>query len=62
MLNIIKYDWLGKNFRFYICFGANAFYMSWKSFKSGNTVNTEYLNCIRNPESQIPNWSECNNI
>ena len=33
--------------------------MSWKSFKSGNTVNPEYLNRIPNPESRIPNWSEC---
>ena len=35
------------------------FYMSWKSFKSGNAVNTEYLNRIPNPESRIPNWGEC---
>ena len=27
-----------------------CFYMSWKSFKSGNTVNTEYLNRISNTE------------
>ena len=27
------------------------FYISWKSFKSGNTVNTEYINRIPNPES-----------
>ena len=41
--------------------------MSWKSFRSGNTVKTEYLNRIPNPEyltganpkSRIPNWSEC---
>ena len=33
--------------------------MSSKSFKSGNTVNTKYLNRIPNPESRIPNWSEC---
>ena len=26
------------------------FYISWKSFKSGNTVNTAYLNRIPNPE------------
>ena len=32
--------------------------MSWIFFKSGNTVNTEYLNRIPNPESQIPNRSE----
>ena len=34
------------------------FYMSRKSFKSGNTVNTDYLNRIPNPESRITNWSE----
>ena len=34
-------------------------YMSWKSFKSGNTANTEYLNRIPNPQSRILNWSEC---
>ena len=27
-----------------------CFYISWKNFKSGNTVNTEYLNRIANPE------------
>ena len=33
--------------------------MSWKIFKSGSTVNTEYLNPIPNPESRKPNSGEC---
>ena len=36
-----------------------CFYMSGNSFKSGNTVNTEYLNRIPNPVSRICNWSKC---
>ena len=36
-----------------------CFYISWKSFKYGNIGNTQYLNRIPNPESRIPNWSEC---
>ena len=54
-----KYDWLGQNFPFSFCFNALCFFISWKSFKSGNTVNTDYLNRIPNPKSRIPNWSEC---
>ena len=34
-------------FLFWCCY---AFYISWKYFKSGNTVNTKYLNRIPNPE------------
>ena len=56
MLNMIA---LSGIFLFIFVLMLLCFYISWKSFKSGNTVNIEYLNRIPNPESRIPNWSEC---
>ena len=47
MLNMIA---LGGMFLFIFVLMFLCFYISWKSFKSGNTVNTEYLNRIPNPE------------
>ena len=44
-----KYGWLEQNFPFFFLLMLLRFYISWKSFKSGNTVNTEYLNRIPNP-------------
>ena len=41
MLNMIA---LGGMFLFVFVLMFLCFYISWKSFKSGNTVNTEYLN------------------
>ena len=41
MLNMIA---LGGMFLFIFVLMFLCFYISWKSFKSGNTVNTEYLN------------------
>ena len=40
----------GRNFLFFFVLMLLFFYIFWKSFKSGNTVNTEYLNRILNPE------------
>ena len=47
MLNVIGW---GKIVVFVFFSVLVFFYMPWKSFKSGNTVNTEYLNQIPNPE------------
>ena len=47
MLNMIA---LGGMFLFIFVLMFLCFYISLKSFKSGNTVNTEYLNRIPNPE------------
>ena len=54
-----RYDWLGWNFPFCICFGVIMFFYLLEILKSGNTVITEYLNWTLNPESRITNWSEC---
>ena len=40
----------GRIFLFAFVLVLLCFYISWKYFKSGNTVNTEYLNRIPNPE------------
>ena len=50
----------GSIFLFIFVLELFGFYISWKSFKSGNNVNTVYLNRIPNPESRIPNWRERN--
>ena len=49
----------GRMFLFVFFLVLLCFYISWKSDKFGNTVNTEYLNRIPSPESGIPDWSEC---
>ena len=40
----------GRIFLFVFVLMLLFFYIFWKSFKSGNSVNTEYLNRILNPE------------
>ena len=50
----------GSIFLFIFVLELFGFYISWKSFKSGNNVNTVYLNRILNPESRISNWRERN--
>ena len=50
----------GSIFLFIFVLELFGFYIAWKSFKSGNNVNTVYLNRIPNPESRIPNWRERN--
>lgn len=57
-----KYDLLGGIFLFVFVTVLLGFSISWKFFKSGNTLNTEYINPIPNPESRISNWSECTDI
>ena len=57
MLNMIGW---GSIFLFIFVLELFGFYIAWKSFKSGNNVNTVYLNRIPNPESRIPNWRERN--
>ena len=47
----------GRIFLFVFGLVLLGFFMSWKFFKSWNTVNTEYLNRIPNQEYGIPNWS-----
>ena len=60
MLNMIGW---GRIFVFGFVSVLLCFYMSWKSFKSGNTANTEYLNRIPNPEyltgANVPNHVQC---
>ena len=42
------------------------FFISWKSLKSGNNVNTDYLNRIPNPEyltgANVPNLQDENDF
>ena len=61
MLNMIA---LSGIFLFIFVLMLLCFCISWKSFKSGNTVSTEYLNQIPNPEyptgANVPNNTEIN--
>ena len=46
LLNVIGW---GRSFLFVVALVLLCFYISWKPFKSGNTLYTKYLHRIANP-------------